>query len=220
MISDKVEVQQNVPKWVSIIGAVIGIITLFFFMLLVLLVIMLKADITKAKYLITIVLALGTAISTSFLSGAAAAKGSIPIWFTEKYPITFSTTGGIAVFFLVLIIGNTIYPEETKTESNSDYTIYIQYNNEQNIEKIEYLRDYLKHEGFIVPKADRTNKNKIRDIRYYFDIDKRGAESLQYRVNKYFKIHGMEYNLKINNFKNDPAAKNAKKGNIELWFYF
>lgn len=109
MINNKTKTQESIPQWISITGAVIGIVTLFFFMVLILVVVIWEKSIANANSLITIVLALGTAISTSFISGAAAAKGSIPIPFTEKHPITFSVTGGIAVFFLTLIIENTIY---------------------------------------------------------------------------------------------------------------
>ena len=108
---------QDIPQWISTAGAIIGIMTLLFFMLLILMVVTIEdIDIVKAYSLIPIVLAVGIAISTSFIGGTAAAKGNIPIPFIKEYPMTFSVSGGIAVFFLTLMIENNMI---SKIESNT-----------------------------------------------------------------------------------------------------
>jgi hypothetical protein len=63
------------------------------------------------------VLALGAALSGSFLGGSAAAEGKIPLPFVKDHPIAFSAGGGVAILVIVLVIGYYIYirPSQSST---------------------------------------------------------------------------------------------------------
>jgi hypothetical protein len=65
------------------------------------------SPITESKFLVTVVLALGTALSSAFLGGTAAAAGKIPIF--KDSPMKFTVTGGIAAFVIVLVLGHFLY---------------------------------------------------------------------------------------------------------------
>ena len=100
------------PKWVPIAGAVSGLITLLFFIALVLLATLTHFNVPPdARFLVLVVLALGAAMSVAFLGGAAIVEGKIPIPGLAIDPIAFSAGGGIAVLIIVLLIGYFLYIE-------------------------------------------------------------------------------------------------------------
>lgn len=91
-------------KWVPIAGAAFGLLTLLFFISLVLASINGKSIPPDSRMLVVAVLALGVAPSASFLGGAASASGKLPLpWGMD--PLSFSAVGGIAIFLVVFLIG-------------------------------------------------------------------------------------------------------------------
>ena len=67
---------------------------------------------TTERFVIIAIVAFGAALASGFLGGEAAAKGSIPFRFATKHPLTFSMTGGIAVFVIVFALGSVLYPDD------------------------------------------------------------------------------------------------------------
>lgn len=102
--------------WVVIAGAILGTITLLFFMGLVLLSVFGKQVPCDSRYLVVTVIALGAALSTGFLGGAAAAKGGIPLPLAREHPLTVSVSGGIGVLVILLALGSHLFSQECKPE--------------------------------------------------------------------------------------------------------
>lgn len=94
------------PPWAFIAGALFGGLTLIFFMGLVLLAAFDRPIPCESRFLVTVVLALGGALASSFIGGSAAAKGEIPIGIATRNPIGFSVVGGIAVLLLLMVVGH------------------------------------------------------------------------------------------------------------------
>jgi hypothetical protein len=97
------QLSRGVPAWFTVAGFVAGAITLLFVMGLVLTSLAIKEVPQGSRFLVLIVVAVGMALSSSFLGGSAVASGKIP--FFKDTPLVFSATGGIAVFVIVLLIG-------------------------------------------------------------------------------------------------------------------
>jgi hypothetical protein len=94
-------------RWVMVVGYLTGLLTLLFFMgLVVARLLGLTADVDR--FLVLAVLALGLALSFSFIGGTAGAQGKLPLGLANKYPISFSVGGGVAVFVIVLLVGSAI----------------------------------------------------------------------------------------------------------------
>ena len=91
--------------FVLIAGLIFAAVTLLFFMSLVVAAIFNHDVPPSARFLVLIVLALGAAMSTGFLGGAAAARGDIPIPGAADKALAVSLTGGIAVLIIVLLVG-------------------------------------------------------------------------------------------------------------------
>ena len=98
--------------WIIVIGAVLGAITLLFFMALVLMSMFGRQVPCDSRYLVVTVVAFGAALSAGFLGGAAAAKGSIPLPFAQDHPLTFSVSGGVGVLVILLILGNHLFSKQ------------------------------------------------------------------------------------------------------------
>jgi hypothetical protein len=96
------------PSWAPIAGAVSGGITLIFFMVVAVLTLLGHGIPASGRFPFIAALALGAALASAFLGGDAVAHGYLPIPFVKGKPIQFSVLGGIAVFVIVLLIGNTI----------------------------------------------------------------------------------------------------------------
>lgn len=103
--------------WALKTGAVFGGLTLIFLMTLVFLSISGSVLNGDDKYLVLLILALGCALSVSFLGGEVAARGEIPLPFATNSPVSFGVTSGVAILVIVLILGSLLYletpPEET-----------------------------------------------------------------------------------------------------------
>jgi len=69
--------QHTVPAWFMVAGVIFGALTLLFFMTF-LIVSMFHPVPPGSRFLVLIVLALGTALSSAFLGGTAAAAGRVP----------------------------------------------------------------------------------------------------------------------------------------------
>jgi hypothetical protein len=68
----------------------------------------LKATVpSESRFLVVVVLAIGTALSTAFLGGSAAASGNVPIF--KNSPMKFTVTGGIAALLITLVLGHFLY---------------------------------------------------------------------------------------------------------------
>jgi hypothetical protein len=108
---DKTATAIEVPRWMPIVGVVFSVITLLFFMALVLIAVLLqRLPPPGAKYLIIITMSFGAAFSTLGLAQAAA-KGSLPLPFVKERPIQFVAGGAIAAFIIVFLIGTRVYPD-------------------------------------------------------------------------------------------------------------
>jgi hypothetical protein len=97
-----------IPAWFARAGFVVGGISLLFFMGLVLLSIAGHEVPAGSKFLVVVVLAMGAAFSAGVLGGEATARGKIP-FLANQNPLTISTTGGIAVLLIMLIVGYYFY---------------------------------------------------------------------------------------------------------------
>jgi hypothetical protein len=98
---------KNVPKWFPIAGGIFAFATLLFFMALVVASTFNHVVPADSRFLVIVVLSVGSALSFSFLGGSAIAKGNIPI--LSKYLFEFTVSGGVAVLVIILIVGNSLY---------------------------------------------------------------------------------------------------------------
>lgn len=105
MDDPKNDTPANVPKSLPVLGAMFGALTLVFFMGLVIAAMFDKAVPQSAKFIVIVVLAIGTALATTFLGGTAAVNGTIPLPFLKGSPMTFAAGGGLAALIIVLIFG-------------------------------------------------------------------------------------------------------------------
>src|SRR5262245_109673 len=97
--------ESNIPRWIPVVGSLFGGATLLFLMLLIIMTVYGNEIPKNSRFLVVAVLALGAALSSSFLGGSAAAKGHLPIPWAKEKPITFSVAGGIATFIIIMLIG-------------------------------------------------------------------------------------------------------------------
>ena|GEM_PF-5770408 len=112
------EPEHQFPLWAPKAGVIIGSATLVFLMILVFMTLFGAVIDQATRYLIVAILALGTALATSFLSGSAAAEGKLPFSLSGK-PITFSVTGGIATFVIVFSLVSFLWkPADTGTNGS------------------------------------------------------------------------------------------------------
>jgi hypothetical protein len=98
-----------VAPWFGVAGYLAGLLTLLFFMAIVVSSLFGHEVPINGRFSVIAVLAFGAALSFAFIGGTAAAHGSIPIPFSEQKPVAFSVTGGIAVFIVVLALGYYLY---------------------------------------------------------------------------------------------------------------
>jgi hypothetical protein len=92
---------QGVPPWFAKAGLVSAGIAFLFLTALVGMAIFGKEVPTSARMLVDIATAIATACAFTFIGGTAQAEGKIP-FFQGQEPIKFATTGGVAVFVIVL----------------------------------------------------------------------------------------------------------------------
>jgi hypothetical protein len=94
--------------WVLIVGAVFGLLTFLFLVSLVFASVMGKPVPPDSRMLVVSVLAIGVALSASFLGGTASASGKLPLP-VGMNPISFAVSGGIATFLIVFVIAYLAY---------------------------------------------------------------------------------------------------------------
>jgi hypothetical protein len=108
VIRSMMEDDNKIPPWFQTAGFVTGVLTLLFFMSLVIVGILGHEVPSGSKFLVVAALALGCALSAAFLGGHAAATGKIP-FFGNAHPLAISTTGGVAILVIVLVLGHYFY---------------------------------------------------------------------------------------------------------------
>jgi hypothetical protein len=115
------------PKWFPIAGAVFGGCTLLFFMGVVLASIFGHDVSLQGRFIVVIVWAFGTALSSAFLGGYAAAKGSIPFPFVREHPVQFTVGGGIAVLFITALLGYYLYVQPAQPDHSKPNTSVLHF---------------------------------------------------------------------------------------------
>lgn len=98
-------------NWVLIFGVLIGCITLFFLMALVIMSVFSLTVPAGSKFIVITVIAFGLAFASAFIGGNAAANGRIP-FLPEKLTVGFSAGGGIAAFVIVFVLGSILYIDD------------------------------------------------------------------------------------------------------------
>jgi hypothetical protein len=106
-----------VPGWFSIAGYGTGLLTLLYFMYVSLF------SNGNPTFAAIVVLALGTALSSSFLGGQAAAEGRMPLF--KNSPLVFSVTSGIAVFVITLALGWYMFLRQPAPVNPDEYSLSI-----------------------------------------------------------------------------------------------
>jgi len=109
------------PTWVAAAGYVALGFTLLFLMGTYAASIFGYSAPENARMVLVFIIAAGLAMGTAFLGTDASAQGRIPIPFAKNSPVTFSITGGAAVFIVVMLVGYYVYGKpgtpETETEA-------------------------------------------------------------------------------------------------------
>jgi hypothetical protein len=121
MVASADPATSSVPSWFRIVGSVSAVLTLFFFMGLVIAGLAGHHLTPQEEYPTVFVSALGVAMSLSFLGGDAAAKGKIP--FFKGSPVAFTAKGGIAAFMICFLIGMAVYPKAQVPVQSGNQTI-------------------------------------------------------------------------------------------------
>ncbi len=93
------------PTWAQAVGAFAGIVTLLFFMAIVLLNLFGRSPGPDVRFPLIAAGAFGAAFAFAFLGGDAAAKGKLPIPRLNQSPMSFSIGGGAAVLVIMLFVG-------------------------------------------------------------------------------------------------------------------
>lgn len=98
------------PAWFPIAGFVSGVVTLLFFMGLVLVSMLWDKTVPQGgKWAATVVLSLGVGLASSFLGGSARASGKLKIPFMKDNPVGFAIVGGGAMTLIFILIGYYTY---------------------------------------------------------------------------------------------------------------
>ena len=108
VIRSMMDDDNKVPAWFQRAGFAMGACTLCFLMVLVVASVLGHQIPNGSKFLVVAAFALGCALSTTFLGGEAVASGKIP-FFGKANPLLISTTGGIAVLVIILVLGHYFY---------------------------------------------------------------------------------------------------------------
>lgn len=99
---------QGLPTWLQRTGVYVGIGTMIFLMIIVILSTINYVVPANTKFVVVSILALGTAFSAASFIGRAAVSGEIPFLNNQK-PLTVSATGGFAAFIIVFAMGYWLY---------------------------------------------------------------------------------------------------------------
>lgn len=103
---------QPAHHWQLVAGCGIGILTLGFLMMLVILSVLGNEVPVSARFLVVSVLSLGLALASGFLGAHATASGNLPLPLAQSSPLKFGVGGGVAVFVIGQFIGANLYPAE------------------------------------------------------------------------------------------------------------
>jgi hypothetical protein len=76
----------------------------------------------QGRFIVIIVWAFGTALSSAFLGGYAAAKGSIPFPFVREHPVQFTVGGGIAVLLITALLDYYLYVQPAQPDHSKPNT--------------------------------------------------------------------------------------------------
>lgn len=96
-------------NWIQIVAALFGLLTFLFFASLVIASVLGKPVPPDSRLLVVAVLAIGIALSISFLGGTAFVSGKLGNMPRGIDPVVFRAGGGVAVFILVFLIGYLAY---------------------------------------------------------------------------------------------------------------
>jgi hypothetical protein len=147
----------KLSTWFSFAGAAFGALTLLFFMGLVAASLFGYQVPLDSRFSVIVVLALGSALATSFLGGWAVAEGRIPIPLVRDHPLQFSAGGGTAVLILVLLLGYWIYAHHPDAPASPALPSVV-------------LMDSKESRMIYDPAGLGTNTDDIRDILRYLSI--------------------------------------------------
>jgi hypothetical protein len=107
--SSSIKVPEEIPSWFPVAGVLFAAITSLFLMSLIVLSLFGREIPITSRFIVIAFLALSIGLSSTFLGGTAAAKGTISLPFFKEAPMSFAVTGGIAVFIIVLVLGYALY---------------------------------------------------------------------------------------------------------------
>ena len=100
----------KVPPWFPVAGYAAGMLTLVFFMGLVIVSLFMDKTVPQGgKWAATVALSLGIGLSTLFLGGSATVSGKLKIPFVKDNPVAFGIAGGAAVTLIFILIGYYTY---------------------------------------------------------------------------------------------------------------
>ena len=156
-----------IPGWFSFAGVAFGALTLLFFMGIVIASLFAYEVPASSRFSVVVVLALGSALATSFLGGWAVAEGRIPIPIIQAHPVQFSAGGGIAVLFILVLLGYWLYVRTPEPPPPSSLPSV-------------YLMDSKEPEQIYNPEGQGTNTDDIRDILRYLPIEPPMEELVHY----------------------------------------
>jgi hypothetical protein len=108
--------QDSVP-WARIAGFSTAVLSLLFFMGVVLISMFGHPVPCDARFIVVVIFAMSTGMAASFIGGSAAAEGHIPIGGSQAHPLAFGVSGGIAVLVIVLGLGSAFYVSDDCIES-------------------------------------------------------------------------------------------------------
>jgi hypothetical protein len=106
--------------WVAIVGALIGVLTLVFLMILVLLGVFGHEVPCNSTYLVNSVLSFGAALSAGFLGGNASARGNLDVPLLKNAPLTIGLTGGVAALAVMLILTSSLFGKSNCQQTITD----------------------------------------------------------------------------------------------------
>jgi hypothetical protein len=95
--------------WTLKVGFFAGVLTLVWLMALIGWSVAVRPVPCDARFLVVAVLALGSALASSFLGGDAVVNGRLPLPVKIENPVQFAAFGGVAVLLLVLFAGYLLY---------------------------------------------------------------------------------------------------------------
>lgn len=147
----------DIPEWFLLAGVAFGALTLLFFMGLVIASLFAYVVPANSTFSVVVVLALGSALATSFLGGWAVAEGRISIPLVQDHPVQFSAGGGIAVLLILVLLGYLFYVVPREPPPPPPLPVV-------------YCMDSKEPEQIYNPEFQGTNTDRIREILRYLPV--------------------------------------------------